>query len=160
MAHHVMDLPESWSLHRDDEARPSLVHKDGRRLEPAQAVDLECAERLYVDLKLEHDKRQREFDGVERTADAMAIWSAYAVIGYFRRTKRKAQGPLKEEQKKKEPFEVSDEGVVYDLKGNPVGLTAPPLEEDESPEAFLDQELDALTKAQQLSRARLWQKVN
>lgn len=156
---HVMDLPEGWSLHQDDEARPLLVHSDGRRLEPAKAVDLECAERIYVALKLEHDRRQREHVGVERTPEAMSIWSAYAVIGYFRLQKRKEQRLVKVKNKPRREFEQDEGGQIYDLKGNPVeGLVLPPLEEDEEPEDFLDKELDALAKEQQLERARLWQK--
>lgn len=155
-----MDLPEGWSLHRDDEARPSLVHTDGRRLEPSQTVDLECAERLYVALKLEHDRRQREHEGVERTPDAITIWSAYAVIGYFRRQRRKDARDLEKESRPREPkLQQDDEGQVYDLKGNPIaGMVGPPLEEDEDPEEFLDKELDALAKAQQLQRAKIWEK--
>jgi len=159
LTHHVMDLPSGWSLHRDDEARPLLVHIDGRRLEPAQAVDLECADRLYVELKLEHDRLQRTYDGIERTPGSMAIWSAYAVIGFFRLKKRKEQRLIREKPKPRS-LEVDDQGQVYDLKGNPIDgmFAAPPLEEDEEPEDFLDKELNELANAQQLERSKRWEK--
>lgn len=121
-------------------------------------AEMECAEQVYVALKLEQDRRQREYVGVERTPDAMCIWSAYAVIGYFRLQQRKDRRLITETKQPGEgQFEVDDEGQVFDLKGNPVeGLTAPPLEENEDPEEFLDKELDGLARAQQLERARLW----
>lgn len=81
-----MDLPGGWSLQADDEARPLLVHADGRRLEPKEAASEAGADGLYAALKLEEDRRSREIEGVERTKEWIAIWSARVVIGdYFNR---------------------------------------------------------------------------
>lgn len=82
----VMDLPGAWCLEADDNARPLLVHDDGRRLEPKEVAFLSCAQELYTALKLEEDKRARLEYGAERTKGWLAIWSARVVIGdYFNR---------------------------------------------------------------------------
>jgi hypothetical protein len=162
----VMELPAGWELQTDDEARPLLVHKDGRRLEPKAFAQEGCAQEIYVALKLEEDKVGRLRPDHERTAEFMAIWSARAVLGYFIRQVKKDQRILREEARQKiegpevdgdEPPEVAEDIQVLDLRGNVVQVgPAIPQDADEDPEEFLDKELDALARVQQRERAQLW----
>ena len=79
----ILDLPNRWELHSDDERRPFLIHEDGRRLEPKDAAMEGDAQEIYRALKLEEDRRGRLWTGVEHSFDWIVIWSARVVIGDF-----------------------------------------------------------------------------
>ena len=78
-----MDCPGKWSLWADDEARPTFVHPDGRRLEPKQVAFEGDAQAIYRAVKLEEDRRARLISGVERTGEWTALFRARAVLAYY-----------------------------------------------------------------------------
>lgn len=78
-----MDCPGPWSLWADDEARPTFVHTDGRRLEPKQMAFEADAREVYRAVKLEEDRRSRVVHGVERTGEWTALFRARTVLAYY-----------------------------------------------------------------------------